>query len=170
MKAQLTLIASLALLGCSPEMGSNNPTTDREPEIVNEIPRDANAALDWPARLELFSLEPSEDMSEQGFHGWKVLGKTDVLNMAQRKPLVAAFRNGVEEHDGSVALCFWPRHAIRLRNGERTMEFVICFECLQVEVFRNGEPAEGFLISESPQQTFDACLKAAGVPLAPKAH
>ena len=67
-----------------------------------------------------------------------------------------------------VAMCFNPRHGIHVVRGETVHDLVICFECLQVEVFENGQPAKGFLVSDSPQSVFEDALRAANVPLAEK--
>ena len=49
--------------------------------------------------------------------------------------------------------------------GPKVVDLVICFECLQVKVVDPAQPDTGFLVSESPQKTFDQILKEAGVPL-----
>jgi hypothetical protein len=64
-----------------------------------------------------------------------------------------------------VAGCFIPRHGLRLKGGGKTVDLVICFQCLSAEVFVDGERQKGFLTSGEPQTEFDATLKAAGVQL-----
>ena len=64
-----------------------------------------------------------------------------------------------------VAGCFNPRHGIRLIGGGETTDLVICFECLQVQVFVDGRRPGGFLTSASPQPAFDQVLLAAGIAL-----
>jgi hypothetical protein len=49
-----------------------------------------------------------------------------------------------------------------------TTDFVICFECRQVRVWRGDQKVALFLVNGSPQPVFDEVLKAVGVPLAPK--
>ena len=65
-----------------------------------------------------------------------------------------------------AAACFIPRHGIRMTSGRDTVDLVICFECLSVNVYVNDKREKGFLTTRDPQPTFDAVLKAAGVKLA----
>lgn len=181
------ILASLAVVvGCSPaESGSPVGASDGE-AILNDvnatpverplpepfrnagIPTDADAALESPHHFELISLQPTQDESENGFHGWQVLGKTIVERSETRRDLVAAFRKGVQENKGIAAGCFQPRHAIRVVRGETTIDFVICFECMNVGVFEGTKRGNGFHTTSSPQPLFDEVLTAADVTLAPK--
>jgi hypothetical protein len=72
-----------------------------------------------------------------------------------------AFRN-----DGRVAACFNPRHGIRASREGKTIDLVICFECLQVYVYAEEGRQGSFLTTSSPQPVFDQVLREAGVPLA----
>jgi hypothetical protein len=94
------------------------------------------------------------------------LGRTRIDDAVIRKQLNDAFVEGVRNHDGTIARCFTPRHGIRVTNGNTITDFVICFACKQVVVFRDDKVNESFLISKSPQATFDEVLKRANVRLA----
>jgi hypothetical protein len=141
--------------------------------IDNRIPEAPHAALKKAERLELFSLEPEggrkpPPKGKETFRGWVVLGKTVVKGKA-RDELVAAFEAGVAESIGTGALCFRPRHGIRVQHGGKTFDFVICFECLQTQIYDGkGARLRGVLHSDSPQPVFDKVLRDAGVPLAKK--
>jgi hypothetical protein len=140
---------------------------------TNRIPEAVENLFGTAREFELLSLDPDRVIGKDGnvapvkngFHGWKVLGKTEVKGRAERKWLADALRLGAEDNFGMAAACFIPRHGLRLEGGGRKVDLVICFECLQVQVFIDGKPAAGFLTSAEPQQTFDAVLKAAGVKL-----
>jgi hypothetical protein len=104
------------------------------------------------------------DPKKESFHGYAVLGKLDVKSAEDRKKLVDALRQGAEDNPGAVAACFNPRHGIRMKTADSTVDLVICFECLSVEVYIGDKRAEkGFLTTGDPQEVFDAVLKAAGV-------
>ncbi len=127
-------------------------------------------------KLELISLEPvgrskfTPDMPPQ-YAGSKVLGSTDIKDKATITRMVEALRTGIQDHDKAVALCFWPRHAIRAVKGKITMEWVICFQCRQIHIHADGDSKVRLitLVSGTPEPVFDEVLKNAGVPLAPKA-
>jgi hypothetical protein len=136
----------------------------------NEVPAAAKAILDKATEYEIYSLDPSVEGVKDGFHGWKVLGKTTVKD-AKRTDLLKALAKGVDENKGEAAKCFIPRHGIRARDGDKTVDLVICFQCLQVYVYYDKSEKRDamFLTSRSPEESFDSVLKAAGVPLASKA-
>jgi hypothetical protein len=139
----------------------------------NRIPEPVEALLAKADTFELYSLDPAREPEERGkaepakdtFHGWKVLGKTEIKGKAERKRLAEALRLGAEDNFGVAAACLIPRHGLRLTGGGKTVDLVICFQCLSVQVFVNGERKDGFLTTGDPQKEFDAVLKAAGVKL-----
>ena len=137
---------------------------------ADKIPNELQAALEKAEQFEVFSLSPRrpKDKPRDTFHGWEVLGKTTVKDARTRTGLLTTFKKGVEENDGKAALCFNPRHGIRVFRDGKTTDFVICFECFQVQTYEGKERREGFLITASPQTTFDEVLRKAGVPLPKK--
>jgi hypothetical protein len=132
--------------------------------------REARAILDKAKQLELYSLEPDEKEAavnpNGGFHGWKILGMTVVKDAGDRKKLLGAFYKGLKDSKGDMAKCFNPRHGIRAAAGGKSVDAVICFECLQVIYFVDGKQTRDTL-TETPQRVFDEVLKKAKVPLAP---
>ncbi|MFG0317719.1 MAG: hypothetical protein ACF8XB_10620, partial [Planctomycetota bacterium JB042] len=70
--------------------------------------------------------------------------------------------SGIDENDGRVSACFNPRHALSATlPGDpepTTVDIVICFECLSLQAFVDGEHATNALTSGSPQETFSAVL------------
>lgn len=136
----------------------------------NKIPDELRALLEKAEQFELLSLSPDRprEKPKDAFHGWKVLGKTTVKDAEARNKLVAAFKKGVTDNKGIVAACFNPRHGIRVTHDGKTADFVICFECFQVQVFVGDKREKGFLITDSPAAAFDGVLKEAKVPLPEK--
>ncbi|MDB5293445.1 MAG: hypothetical protein JWL69_4686 [Phycisphaerales bacterium] len=117
-------------------------------------------------RPEVFSLRPHPEQPR--FHGYEILGRMTVTDAATRQRLNAALQSGVRESDGRMMACFNPRHGIRVTRAGVTTDFAICFECRQIQVWRDGKEIAFFLTSESPQPVFDRVLQKANVPLAPK--
>ena len=56
----------------------------------------------------------------------------------------------VEHWDGAFAACFNPRHGIRVKAKDAVFDFVICFECNSVAVFRNEKRTGSFGITGQP--------------------
>jgi hypothetical protein len=144
----------------------------KENQLVpsNPIPARVERLFDQAESFELYSLDPATDPREkrdktETYYGWKVLGKTRIKEQAVRKKLVDALRLAAEDNATSMAACFIPRHGLRLTSGKETVDLVICFQCLRIQVFVNGNMAKGFLTTGDPQKEFDAVLRAAGVEL-----
>lgn len=160
MRCAVPFVACVAALGCNWTITPPGPP----------MPAPAAAALDGAETFELLSLSPEalKEPPEDAFQRWKVLGSTTVTDPAVRTRLITAFKQGVQASDGTVAGCFNPRHGIRVTTKGVTTEFVICFECLQVQV-NSGGTGSSFLTTASPQVVFNEVLDAAGVPRARKA-
>jgi hypothetical protein len=136
----------------------------------NELPKDVRAVLEKASELELLSLDPvTPEKPKAGFHGWKVLGQTTVKKDETRKELLEALIKGVAENQKGPAKCFQPRLGIRAKHESKQVDLVICFECLQIELYADDKPVEKpVYVSRSPEPAFDKVLKDAGVKLADK--
>ena len=130
------------------------------------MPRAAWNALNDADQYEMLSLHPS--LSKPEYHGHEILGQTIITDSATRERLNEAFQSGARANDGTMMACFNPRHGIRVTHAGVTTDFVVCFECRQVQVWRGNQKVAFFLVSDSPQPVFDNVLKSAGVPLAPR--
>ena len=151
------------------------------PDDDGDLAPEAVAVLDAPDSFYLYSLHPEpfalrpqtpqEATNEvrrlgENYHGFEILGRTEVVDAAQRKELVDALKRGVSEGKGPPPSCFYPRHGIRAVKGGVSMDLVICFECISMnEVMTSSRTLR---ISHSPQETFNRALKRANVPLPPE--
>lgn len=132
----------------------------------NELPAEPKAILEKSEKFELFSLDPAAgDKNKDGFHGWKILGATIIKDADVRARIVAALEKGVENGPANGAKCFDPRHGIRVTKDNKTVDFVICFECRYVAVFAADKHLKTCLTTDDPQPVFDTVLKEAKVPL-----
>ena len=72
-----------------------------------------------PDSLTLYSIDGNDYGAGEGpntdefFHGYPVIGKVEVQNLENRNATMAALRKGIADSDGTMAKCFWPRHAVR---------------------------------------------------------
>ena len=129
-----------------------------------DIPSAPLAALQSGETFELFSINPDNtrvnDDAPQ-LQGYEIRGRTTITDPATRTRLIEALRTAARQSDGSAYACFDPRHAIRVTHAGVTTDFLICFECRQVEVFNGAASPSWFRIDNSAQPTFDAVLKSA---------
>lgn len=139
-----------------------------------QIPEPASSALTEAESMVLYSLNPdglakaSKDQTK--FHGWIVLGTTEIRDASTREKMVTALRQATAENPGVAAGCFQPRHGLRLVKGDQTVDLVICFECLSAQIYADDKAVGGFLTMSDPQAAFNAPLKAAGIPIVPNYH
>lgn len=132
--------------------------------------RKTNLLQTLPDKLILYSLDGPDDVqfgptNEKEFHGYRVLGRIEVTDRKRIEEIVAAFNRGIADSDGSVASCFYPRHAIRAHYGERLEDYVICFQCLNIAKY-NGEKITSIPTADSGKATLNAILREEKIPLA----
>jgi hypothetical protein len=102
------------------------------------------------------------------FHGFPVLGKTEIVDAEARGELLKAIEDGIAQKGVSKADCWWPRHGLRVTSGGQVTDYLICFQCNQVYIYEGGAERERQRTMPSEVQTvFDKHLRAAGLPLAP---
>lgn len=132
----------------------------------NKIPTAASTILEQADHFELLSLNPHHHQrpAQGDFHGYRIQGTAVIADPETRKKLISAFRQGVAENQGMIAACFNPRHGIRVTRNGKQVDFVICFECAQVQSYVAVEAQ--FLISSSPKSLFDSVLLRAGISTA----
>jgi hypothetical protein len=129
--------------------------------------------LDNADSFELFSLDPSmrgwpATPGQRIFNGYRVLGSTIVTDSQTRSDISAALKAGIRASDGNEAACFEPRHGIRVTQANTVTDYIICFECKVVEVWRDEKRITSLPTTRSPQPVLDRVLQTAGVPLAPR--
>src|SRR5689334_24990229 len=100
--------------------------------------------LDSADRIDLFRLNPErlpegDKGGRKEFHGYEVLSERRVEAKGQRQEAAAFLGKALHWNPARRASCFNPRHGLRAVSGKRTLDFVICFECLGVAVFEGGK-------------------------------
>jgi hypothetical protein len=135
----------------------------------NTLPPEVRKVLDTADRFILFSLDPhpvSEEKldkaSNELFHQYRVRRKIDIRTPKERAELLGALYKGISDSDGMVAMCFNPRHGIRATVGGETVDLVICFECLSIEI--HARTNTSVLTTHSPAFTFNRALLRASSP------
>ena len=123
----------------------------------------------------LFSLNPDPDFEHKStntFQNHVILGQIKIKRSTTRASLIAALDDGIgadELHIPGVNYdlpnCFNPRHGIRAKKGDETVEFLICFECSQIQVSSNKGKSWFFITTKKPAAVFNSILKKNGVPL-----
>lgn len=134
-------------------------------------PEAAQALADHPGPVILYSLEPTIRPAprHRSLDHFTILGKAS-LDAAQAEEAIAAFRAAMNAGDDQVlvAACFEPRHAISIRFNGHQFDYLLCYTCGSLEVFRDGKLVSDILASGSPS-ALNALLKAKGLRLSTSA-
>lgn len=135
------------------------------PSRKNELPAEVALVLHSPDKGTLYSLEPWEKAAptERTLHGFKVIGQME-LDRRHAKAVAADFKTAIARREGPRALCFNPRHALSVTSGGATYDFLLCYECGQLEVF-SGDRLIADLSALGTAKTLNAILSANNVPL-----
>ncbi len=151
------IVCVLFSAGCKPQYQNTGPLPERE-------------TLEQCDAMEVFALDPSPghrplDVNNGvGFHGWPVLRRA-VVPEGRRRQVAKDMIRGYEWANTPLK-CFEPRHGVRVKRGERTVDYVICFVCNNVYVYGDGE--RGYYCT-SHFTILDDLLKNGEVPADPNA-
>jgi hypothetical protein len=110
------------------------------------------------------SYPPNKPWKGEKFHGFGVLGKTEVSSPSDRLDILAAVKKGIAQSNGAENKCFWPHHGFSMVQNGKKVDYVICFHCLQLQRFMDGA-GKTIPTTTSPADTLDAHLKKAGIPV-----
>ncbi len=156
----LVALVLLSVVACKPS---------KQPRVVAALEKLA----DTPSKMVLYSVHPgvtddhdTDAYNDHVFHGYIILGKAEIDDRAEQRSLLRALAQGASENDDHAMACFMPRHALHVEQGGRSMDFTICFMCLQVET--RGFEQGGFFTSDSPQAVFDQSIISHHLQPAPK--
>lgn len=152
------------------------PDRSADPDHVrqtrNDLPAEIRSVLDAGEPFILLSLDPmdptlrseSDPPPAETFHRFAVLGKKSITNPSERAELLRALDEGIAAADGVPAAClFSPRHGISATLKDETVDLVICFECLTIEVYARDKRT--IWTTRSPLPTFHRALERARLPI-----
>jgi TPR repeat protein len=134
-----------------------------------KLPEEVIKALDSPSSITLYSIQPwgGPDLPEWDFHGHHQNGHVE-LKPKQAKQAIAALNDAISKGAaGLESVCLInPRHALRLISSGNTYDILICYECGQLELYKNGQPLPFSGSIGSKPDALNRLLKQEGIPLA----
>jgi hypothetical protein len=113
----------------------------------NRLPKNAIDALSIGKDVILYSLDPGPGPfsppppfgPEGGLNGFKILGHVSLTDPKQRSVAVDALNAAIHAADFRLmANCFFPRHAIRVTADGTSFDFMLCYQCRQMQLFEKG--------------------------------
>ena len=134
------------------------------------LPADVYRALDSPSEIALYSTNPDSQAFHwwfsRWFHGYRIIGQISVTDPIQRRQVATVVRQAARTYIADTKCVFSPRHAVRLSSGAHTYDFLICFECLQMEVYSDDQRVADLSIGGSPD-VLNRILHSARISVAP---
>ena len=134
----------------------------------------SSISLESIKKFELFSITPrlnlgaaAQDESKT-FHGYPVLGRREIENKPATREIVSSLNGDLHPHKANLCL-FSPRHALRIFYKESQADFLICYECGDVEKFNGNDDKspEWFSVDKPSKDVLNRYLSEAKIPLAP---
>ncbi len=133
------------------------------------LPKDVVDGLASTSQVTLLSLQPwgGPDVPPWQFHAHHVLGRVE-LTGEQAKKAIRALNAAVSGGDANLfSMCLInPRHALVFKAGGDTYDLLICYECGQLEVYKNDQRLRFDGSIGGGPALLNGMLKAAGTPLA----
>lgn len=166
----VTLCASLApvtILSCTKTSKSKVASAIHKEK--QKLPNYVTETLTTAKSFELISLNPdrSATNSRSSFHGWPALGSSMITLRETKEKIINGLKKAAAEADWeSQMFCFNLRHGIRAVVNNKTLELVICFECLQLQAYFDGKKQE-IPITEELEGFLNRTLRAAAVTMPP---
>ncbi len=163
MRTTLNFLVSLIFVG----------TVAIAEDASNSLLPEVAQSLETSSKITLFSLDPDIQPARlfaKKFHGYRVLGQTDVTDHISRERVAATITNAIRDFNGLVAACFNPRHGVRIITPQgTTYDFVICFECNSVAIYEGEKSLPGVSITGT-SKPLDDLLRVAKIKLADPAE
>jgi hypothetical protein len=134
-----------------------------------KLPEEVLNALDSPSSITLYSIQPwgGPDLPEWDFHGHHQNGHVE-LKPKQEKQAIAALNDAISKGAaGLESMCLInPRHALRVISSGNTYDILICYECGQLELYKNDKPLPFSGSIGSKPDALNRLLQQSGIPLA----
>ena len=135
----------------------------RQQPMIDEL----EGMLGADTKMTLFAINPTETgpkavdekwLGKKLFRGHIVRSSAPIEDGQEQAALIHALTDGMRETDGSVAECFEPYFGLTIERGDRKIDIVVCFSCLQAEVF-GAYSDTGFILARTHADVFIASAK-----------
>jgi hypothetical protein len=139
---------------------------------TGDIPDDPDAVFVYSVDGTQEHITPEERGVPKGqelLYECAVLGRVAITDPVARREVVAAVKRDIKTGHPTPSKCLRFRHVIRVVKGRTTTDVIICFECHNYQLHRDGGPHVGLTppIGEGSKDMLNKILTDAGIPLAP---
>ena len=99
------------------------------------------------------------------FRGFPILGEM-TLSDSEQSTVLRSINRGMAQFGIGGMACHWPRHGLRIHGTAKTIDYTICFECENIEVF-DADTRNRVYTSSSAQPVLNDLLLRANIELCP---
>jgi len=114
---------------------AESPKFHLPPQIVR--------AMKAPSSFTLLSIHPDPQTAHwfnTKFHGFRVLGQICIASPTERQQITETIKRVLRDYDRGDNKCiFSPRHGVHIISGGQTYDFLICFECQEMEAYTGDQ-------------------------------
>lgn len=166
------LITTFALVVASSCGGPPDARSLTELDFGEDIPPTEVSVLRQATAMEILSLDPAWPMNKEEqadpsrFHGHRIMGRATITDPAKMLELLNLVARSCHANDTTVAACFNPRHGVRVEVEGSIVDLQICFECLQIKVFRDGTKVHSGLLASTYEPIVSKFYRDAGLRVA----
>jgi hypothetical protein len=138
----------------------------RKPISNTALPLAAEEALRESTDITLFSLDPEihDGSGLPRMRGFCVLGQVAIQG-SNRNEVVQAIRQDIAGWEGKMDLCFYPRHAVRATYNGVSYDFLICYQCSNLQVFDSSDRPPAVIGVSGTGDVFNKILHNAGIAM-----
>jgi hypothetical protein len=171
------ILMCAALVGCSDKFTREQRGSAKEFEGLihlltkkqRRIAKEVEGLIHRSGTVTMYSLDPrrSDNVGQDDFHGYKILGRKDVTDPNDRRELLSKLADSIRQNASLVvATCFNPRHGLRFKANNTQIDFVICFQCMSGRAY--GTAYDSFPLTGTGTGEFNAFLGRHGVQRSPE--
>ena len=111
-----------------------------EPSSVHGEPQNLFSLVKNHDRVIFYTLKPFPVReAKKHFHNYPIISEVELKLKSHRERLFDNLLRAIERSNGRRALCFLPRHGLRLIKGEEVLDLVICFQCDNADLYGNEQ-------------------------------
>jgi hypothetical protein len=124
------------------------PESQPDPLEAMAFPGDLLKPLEHPEKVTFYTLAEEYELEDTltkeeikalpEFHGYRVLGKVELVPASEGQSAVEALRAAVRGGTPMSVECFEPHHGIRVESAGLVTDVLVCFICTNMAVYPDG--------------------------------
>lgn len=143
------------------------------------LPEDILSLINNAESIELYSLDAytrdkdlekfnAREMTATKFHGQTIYGSRRFTDEDHKSRIRKAIIDSAPVIENPfAAACFWPRHGVRFTAGDKHLDLVICFQCVNMQIY-SPQREDSIQVTSAGKSVLNRILNAEGIPIEPE--